>query len=800
MSLPGQIGPYRPLLRVGTGGMGTVYFAYHPQTGAPVAVKALHRDFAADAGYRARFTREVAVLRKVAGPYVIPLIDADTSAAVPWLAMPYVPGHTLHEHVRQHGALRTDNLLTFATAVAHALACIHAAGVAHRDLKPANVILADDGPRVVDFGIAHHLDATAITTTSIRTGTPGWMAPEQFIQGVTTPASDIFAWGLLVAYAAAGTHPFGTPTGIDHRIVHASPDLQAVPARLLPLVTHALNKDANHRPTAAQLAEQAAGLHGPSGTAVFPTVAYTQQAGKPAPTAALNAYQWDIPHTATDLTQVLPNLPSDGHVPPEIAQALLFQTEALLDSDRQLAQASEAAGFDPTQLRSAVTAAEGALTDIRRRYELGDTAALSDLTTALAPVIEGRTALHTQIPPHIRHGGLPPVSGAFGPPQAPPRPTHAPYPGAVPRPGWPPHPNANAGRRTKRPRGVVIAATVAAIALVTGSVAYATAKSRHTHTRANAPAHTTTPPTSRRALPPTLTPTPTPTLAPTTTAPSPTPTATRATFFGGLHLTVPASWNAQQVAADDLSDTSSLTPKYAMSVAVDASDPSSAGVAIEWLANEPPLDDSTADGSGPDFQDFGIRFSVGPVAPSQEYGATSPPEQTTTSIRRLDTKAIAGRPTRGWTVHTDVLPDYHHTRAAVHRVWYLPHAHFVIYTYGTLNRAQNSQVDAILASAKIAAFDLPLDCADAIAFLDTSAAGGSPAGEDPSQNCLDLTSDPSASTYGDTPTPLDPGSITTKTAPECLTLLETFSAPNIYPGNTPAYTAARKRCDFPRKR
>jgi serine/threonine protein kinase len=176
VNLPDRIGPYKPLRRIGAGGMGTVYFAYHPATGAPTAVKALRADYATDASYRARFTREVTVLRKVSGPYLVPLTDADTHGDLPWLAMPYVTGNTLHQHIQSHGPLQGSNLITFAAAVAHALSCIHMAGVAHRDLKPTNVILAVDGPRVVDFGIAHHLDATAITATSTSPGTPGWMA------------------------------------------------------------------------------------------------------------------------------------------------------------------------------------------------------------------------------------------------------------------------------------------------------------------------------------------------------------------------------------------------------------------------------------------------------------------------------------------------------------------------------------------------------------------------------------------------------------------------------------------------
>ncbi|MGW6898851.1 protein kinase domain-containing protein [Streptomyces sp. NPDC054919] len=269
--LPDRIGPYRPVRRLGAGGMGTVYFAY-PPGGMPVAVKVLHAEFAADAVHRRRFAREVATLTKISGPYLLELTAADAQADRPWLATPYVAGSTLAEHVQAHGPLTGTSLATFAAATAHALTCIHRAGVAHRDLKPTNVILAADGPRVVDFGIAHHLDATAVTATRMTTGTPGWMAPEQLEHAATTTASDLFAWGLLTAYAATGQHPFGAPIGIEYRIVAAEPELDGVPAQLAALVAAALAKDPAARPPAAELASQAAALNGPAGAAAFPTL------------------------------------------------------------------------------------------------------------------------------------------------------------------------------------------------------------------------------------------------------------------------------------------------------------------------------------------------------------------------------------------------------------------------------------------------------------------------------------------------------------------------------------------------
>jgi serine/threonine protein kinase len=376
--LPDRIGPYKPLRRIGAGGMGTVYFAYHPATGAPTAVKALRTDHATDASYRARFTREVTVLRRVSGPYLVPLIDADAHGGLPWLAMPYVPGNTLHQHIETHGPLRGSNLFTFAAAVAHALSCIHMAGVIHRDLKPTNVILAADGPRVVDFGIADHLDATAITATSISLGTPGWMAPEQLTRGITTPACDIFAWGLLIAYAAAGTNPFGTPAAIHHRIIHAEPDLSAVPDRLRPLVAAALEKDPQLRLAATDLAEQATALQGPNGTAIFPTATIEDPAEQP--TAILDTSQWDVPEADTDLTRILPFVPAGDWLSGQPARDLLENSRTTLKSAQEAIHLrTKTYGLELTPIQTAVDAARAELAKVQAEFDRGgwpDTAEL----------------------------------------------------------------------------------------------------------------------------------------------------------------------------------------------------------------------------------------------------------------------------------------------------------------------------------------------------------------------------------------------------------------------------------------
>ncbi|HEY8526497.1 MAG TPA: serine/threonine-protein kinase [Acidimicrobiales bacterium] len=209
---PGQaVGPYRLVEPLGRGGMGEVWLAEDPTGaagGAPrlVAVKLLHPALPADAAVRARFAREVAALRRIASPFVAPLLDADPEAPRPWLASAYVAGPTLADHVARHGPLADGALRALARALVEALVAIHAVGVVHRDLTPRNVVLGPDGPRVVDFGIAWFPGAVPVTQGGAAVGTPAWMAPERLAAGggEATPASDVWSWGAVMAYAAGG--------------------------------------------------------------------------------------------------------------------------------------------------------------------------------------------------------------------------------------------------------------------------------------------------------------------------------------------------------------------------------------------------------------------------------------------------------------------------------------------------------------------------------------------------------------------------------------------------------------------
>ncbi|MFD5648863.1 serine/threonine-protein kinase [Streptomyces sp. NPDC127039] len=263
-----EIAGYRLRARLGEGGMGVVYLS-HTRGGQPVALKVVRRDYAQDPEFRRRFTHEVAAARRVQGPYTAPVLDSLTDGSEPWLATGYVPGPSLASAVYQHGPLPLPTVLQLVAGIAEALQSIHAAGVVHRDLKPSNVLLASDGPRVIDFGIARAADTTALTGTDVRLGTPAYMAPEQAVGGDVTPALDVFALGLVACFAATGRHPFGEGSShaLLYRIVSNEPDLTACPEELRGLVGACLAKEAGARPTPAHIVEACHTLAGTSGLA-----------------------------------------------------------------------------------------------------------------------------------------------------------------------------------------------------------------------------------------------------------------------------------------------------------------------------------------------------------------------------------------------------------------------------------------------------------------------------------------------------------------------------------------------------
>jgi serine/threonine protein kinase len=251
---PRLIGPYRLVGQLGSGGMGRVFLAMSVG-GRPVAVKMIRAELAADPDFRKRFSREVAAARRVNGLFTALVVDADVDATVPWLATAYVQGPSLAETIKDHGPLSAQSVLALAAGLAEGLSAIHSAGVVHGDLKPSNVLLAEDGPRVIDFGISHAAEAAPLTHPGLVMGSPGFMSPEQAMGRKVGPLSDVFSLGTVLAFAATGQRPFGTgsPVELLDRVVHGDPNLDQVPDEIRPLIERCMAKEPDDRPTAALL-------------------------------------------------------------------------------------------------------------------------------------------------------------------------------------------------------------------------------------------------------------------------------------------------------------------------------------------------------------------------------------------------------------------------------------------------------------------------------------------------------------------------------------------------------------------
>ncbi|MFI8962019.1 serine/threonine-protein kinase [Streptomyces sp. NPDC053493] len=251
---PREIGGYRLQARLGSGGMGVVYLAHTPG-GRPIALKVVRQEFAGDPEFRLRFAQEVASAERIHGLFTAQVVASGVDAPTPWLATAYVPGPSLHQVVHRHGPLPVRTVLLLVAGIAEALQGIHRAGVVHRDLKPANVLIAEDGPRVIDFGIARAADSAALTGTGLSIGTAAFMAPEQALGRPVSPATDVFALGALLAYVAGGEVPFGAgpESAALYRVVHEQPDLARVPHELRGLVAWCLAKRPEDRPGTVDL-------------------------------------------------------------------------------------------------------------------------------------------------------------------------------------------------------------------------------------------------------------------------------------------------------------------------------------------------------------------------------------------------------------------------------------------------------------------------------------------------------------------------------------------------------------------
>ncbi len=310
---PEILGPYRLLGILGAGGMGCVYLG-RDDAGHIVAVKVVRPDLADDKTFRARFRREVAAARRVAGPHTVPVFDADVDGPYPWLATGYVSGPSLTDAVEEFGPLPEPSLIALAAGLARALTDVHATGMVHRDLKPSNVLLAAEGPRVIDFGIARaSQEETALTTAGMIIGSPGYMSPEQITSGAAGAPGDVFALGGVLVYAATGVGPFGTGDTISMlwRVTQKQPQLDGVPAVLRALVEACLAKDPETRPTPMEIGRHLAALNPPSADRWLPAPILTE-----------------IDHRTADLLELQTSVPTRRAAPTPQATAAPVRTAA----------------------------------------------------------------------------------------------------------------------------------------------------------------------------------------------------------------------------------------------------------------------------------------------------------------------------------------------------------------------------------------------------------------------------------------------------------------------------------------
>lgn len=262
---PTAVAGYRIIARFGEDDTGAVFLADTP-SGRLVTIKLIHQDLARDPEFRLRFRQEVQAAQRANTLYAASVIDSDSDDPQPWLATDYVAGPSLHDVVTRFGPLPMNAVAVLVVGIAKVLQVVHGAGLVHRDLTPTNILLTDDGPRVIDFGITRALESATgntLTRTGAIVGSPGFMAPEQVRGNDITPATDVFALGLVAVYAATGTSAFGDNTSIYatlYRIVHEEPDLSGVPEELRHLISACLAKDPQERPSLDRVIESCSGI------------------------------------------------------------------------------------------------------------------------------------------------------------------------------------------------------------------------------------------------------------------------------------------------------------------------------------------------------------------------------------------------------------------------------------------------------------------------------------------------------------------------------------------------------------
>lgn len=276
---PRRISGYQLEGRLGAGGMGQVYLG-RAADGRTVAVKVIRRELVEDPDFVVRFRREIAARMAVSGQHAVPVVGADPDGDPPWLASVYVPAPSLAEAVASRGPLPEDEVLRLAAGLAEALKAIHGVGLTHRDLKPGNILLADDGPRVIDFGLAVSAEHSALTRTNMMIGTPSYMAPERIKNENVGPASDVYSLGAVLAFAATGRSPHGegSVATMVYRVLSQQPDLTGISGRLLEVITACLAMDPAHRPDPDRILRTIAGDAEPE------TTAATKKIAPPVPT------------------------------------------------------------------------------------------------------------------------------------------------------------------------------------------------------------------------------------------------------------------------------------------------------------------------------------------------------------------------------------------------------------------------------------------------------------------------------------------------------------------------------------
>jgi hypothetical protein len=290
--------------------MGRVYLSHTPG-GRAVAVKVIRPELAENAEFRKRFQAEVASASRVHGLYTAPVVDSDTEGSVPWCATAYVPGPSLADAIRDHGPLPVDTVLRLIAGVAEALQAVHREGIVHRDLKPSNVLLADDGPRVIDFGVARAADATSVTQSGMALGTVAYMAPEQALGGEAAASADVFALGQTAVFASTGRGAFGDGDAhaVLYRVVHEQPDLGHVPDDIRELVARCLRKPAAERPSVEEVIRSVQTIQAHRGD----EARYTSGAWLPGELAAGIAARAEGAHQAQAQAQAEPEQAPSAH-------------------------------------------------------------------------------------------------------------------------------------------------------------------------------------------------------------------------------------------------------------------------------------------------------------------------------------------------------------------------------------------------------------------------------------------------------------------------------------------------------